>query len=83
MGRVGHRRWGLRYTESVLLRAILRGFEQPNGEPTLLIYDGASRGWYLNFWDYPNYQAALIWLERHRLKAEHWRSAYAAWAGSE
>ena len=81
MGRVGHRRWGLRYTESVLLRAILRGFDQ-GGEPPLLTYDPVSRGWYLNFFDYPSYQAALAWLERHRITAGHWRSAYAAWAGS-
>ena len=82
-GREGHRRWGLRYLESVLLRAILRGLQQANEEPPVLVYDPLSRGWHLNIFDYPSHRQALAWLERHPITASAWRSAYARWAGSE
>lgn len=82
-GREGHRRWGLRYLESVLLRAILRGLQQAKGEPPVLVYDPLSRGWHLNIFDYPTHRHALAWLERHPITASAWRSAYARWAGSE
>ena len=81
-GRMGHRRWGLRYLESVVLRAILRDFQQAASEPPLLIYDPLSRGWYLNFFDYASHRQALGWLERHPITASAWRSAYAVWQGS-
>ena len=83
MGRVGHRRWGLRYTESEVLRAILMGWQRGRGEPPLLTYDGVSRGWHLNLFDYATHQAALGWLQRNPITAGLWRSAYAAWAGSD
>lgn len=82
-GRAGHRRWGLRYLESVLLRAILRGRRQAEAEPPVLVYDPLSRGWHLNLFDYPSRRRALHWLEMHPITAGDWRRAYAAWAGSE
>lgn len=68
-GRQGHRRWGLRYLESVLLRAILRDFQQAKGEAPVLVYDPLSRGWHLNIFDYPTHRQALAWLERHPITA--------------
>lgn len=82
-GRMGYRKWGLRYLESVLLRAILRDFQQASEEPPVLVYDPLSRGWHLNIFDYPSHRQALAWLERHPITARAWRSAYARWAGSE
>jgi hypothetical protein len=83
MGRVGHRRWGLRYTESEVLRAILMGWQRARGEPPLLTYDSVSRGWHLNIFDYATHPAALGWLQRHPITAGQWRSAYAVWSGSD
>lgn len=82
-GRAGHRRWGLRYLESVLLRAILKGWQQAKVEPPVLVYDPLSRGWHLNLFDYPSHRRAQHWLEMHPIRASDWRRAYARWAGSE
>lgn len=82
-GRQGYLKWGLRYTESVLLRAILRGLQQTAAEPPVLVYDPLSRGWYLNIFDYPTHRQALAWLEHHPITASAWRGAYARWAGSK
>lgn len=83
MGRVGHRRWGLRYTESEVLRAILMGWQRGKGEAPLLTYDQAARGWHLNIFDYAAWQVALGWLRRHPITAGLWRSAYTAWSGGD
>lgn len=82
-GRMGYQRWGLRYLESVLLRAILFDFQQATDEPPVLIYDPLSRGWHLNIFDYPTRRQAWVWLERHPITASVWHSAYARWAGSK
>lgn len=62
-GRSGHAKWGLRTTESDILRAILLQWQ--NDTPPLFRYDRARRSWFVALHDYANIHLAKRWLTKH------------------
>ncbi len=74
----GYRRWGLRATESDVLRAYLLRLAElaHKGEriPPLFLFDPVTRRWSLNFFDYPTYEAAVEWWSRFEMGPGTYRS---------
>lgn len=62
-GRSGHAKWGLRTTESDILRAILLQWQ--GDTPSLFRYDRARRSWFVSLHDYANIHLAKRWLAKH------------------
>lgn len=76
-GSRGWRRWGLRHWEAGTLRKILLNRQAnftPKQRPPLFSYS-ESRYWYLNTYDYPNYDTAQNWLTRGAVTLQEWRQA--------
>ena len=75
-GRNGHARWGLRPQEANILRTVLFEWaDVPRGLPALLTYDRTRRAWLVNLHDYPDRQAAAVWLTRHNVTVGAYRVA--------
>ena len=77
-GKKGGQMWGLRRTETDVLRAILRDWAQPKrGEPLpLWVWDGEVRSWFVNLGDYGSFEAAKAFLS-HRSVTSHLYKKYA------
>ncbi len=74
-GRNGQSKWGIRPQEANILRQILFDWQFPG--PTLWRYDRLRRAWFLNLYDFGDYDAARKWLERHPVTIEVYRVARA------
>ena len=75
-GRAGHRKWGLRYTESVVLRRILmvhQGVHERSQRPALFLYDADTRTWSINLTDFATVGTALQRIEQTPITPAQWR----------
>ncbi len=75
-GRAGHRKWGLRYTESLVLRLILmahQGTHERGKRPALFLYDADARTWSVNLIDFPTVEAAIRRLDQTPITPAQWR----------
>ena len=72
-----YRKWGLRRTESAVLRLHLVELEaaarRGEGEAPAVLYDGLINKWLINLGDYPSRRAAMAWIKRHELTAKRYR----------
>lgn len=76
-GSAGWRRWGLRYHEALVMRAImLDRMRRPRPAP-LFEYNDQGRTWHLAADQHPDQAAAMRYLERHPLLLAEWRDALA------
>lgn len=75
-GRAGHRQWGLRYTESQVLRAILLAHQKVHDQgkrPALYLYDTDTRAWLLNLFDFASSEAGLQRIQQTPISPAQWR----------
>ncbi len=74
--RHGGGRWGLRRSESDVLRKLLtiyQGQHDRGKGAALFLYDDDSRRWCVNLVDYPNEAAAMQWVRAHQVTVSQWR----------
>lgn len=72
-GSAGWRRWGLRYHEALVLRAIM--LARQGGQPApLFVYDDGARMWCLNVMDYRGPKAAQAWLHAAPVTLAEWKA---------
>ncbi len=64
----------LRATEADILRRHMLTLAQQSRPVPLFLYDPATRCWYLNQWDYPDYQRAVLYWEVCSLSAVGYRN---------
>ncbi len=64
----------LRATEADILRRHMMGLARAARPVPLFLYDGDTRCWYLNQWDYPDYQRAVLYWEICSLSAKGYRN---------
>lgn len=74
-GRNGQTKWGIRPQEANILRQVLFDWQYPG--PTLWLYDRVRRAWFLNLYDFADYETARKWLARHQVTIEVYRAARA------
>lgn len=83
-GRHGHKSYGLRQTEAILIRMVMLGRQKQlermpaaerNTYPQLYYYSPDWRRWFANLDAYPTYERALEWLKNGPLTLQEWRIA--------
>ena len=74
-GSAGWKRWGLRYHEALVFRAIMLGRQgvTPGGVVPLFVYDGTTRSWHLNVQDYRGLADGLAWLQAGQISLPEWK----------
>ena len=80
-GSSGWKRWGLRYHEALVMRAIMLGRQtvKPGRVVPLFVYDEAARTWHLNAMDYRNLDAGMSWLQASQITLTEWRRHLRQW----
>ena len=75
-GKAGGAKWGLRRTETDILRACLyrRMTPQPQQPVPLFMYDSVSRAWHVNLQDYATQDAAQAYVARYGVSAKGYKS---------
>lgn len=78
-GSQGWRVWGLRAWEAEALRKLLLVRSEMQRHVRLYDYNEVSYTWHLNLHDYPTYDLALAYLERHPVTLQDWRRQASAY----
>ena len=80
-GSSGWKKWGLRYHEALVMRAIMlsRQGVKPGGVVPIFVYDAGARTWHLNVMDYRNLDAGLAWLQASQITLTEWRRHLRQW----
>ena len=74
-GKAGGAKWGLRRTETDILRAcLLRRMQPQQAQPVpLFVYDSVSRAWHCNMTDYPARDAAQAYVAQWGVSAKEYK----------
>ncbi len=74
--RHGGARWGLRRSESDVLRAVLLAYQSMHDKgkaPALYLYLPEERRWFVNLADFQTEPAAMGWAKAHQVTLAQWR----------
>ena len=74
--RHGGYRWGLRRSESDVLRALLAVYQQQHDRAkgaALYLYAAEARRWYANLSEFADQPAAMAWVQAHQVTLAQWR----------
>ena len=76
-GRAGYKRWGLRPTESVILREMVQQRQLARGSqaPGLWLYDRTRRCWRVNLYDFETLADGQMYWQRWPLSVAEYRKA--------
>jgi hypothetical protein len=76
-GKLGHKRWGITGSESIVLREMVQTRQAPRGDrpPGLWQYDRARRCWRLNLFDFDTLADGQKYWQRWPLSVSEYRQA--------